>query len=85
MSSPRQERHAPQVLALKAVLLAVWAAVSFGACYFAHSLQFSVGPWPFFYWVAAQGALIVFIAIVAVYAWAMDRLDPEGDGDRPHA
>ncbi|KQT10238.1 DUF4212 domain-containing protein [Ramlibacter sp. Leaf400] len=84
MSSPRQESHKPQVLALKAGLLVVWALVSFAACFFAHELQFSIGPWPFFYWLAAQGALIVFIAIVVVYAWAMDRLDPEEE-DRPHA
>jgi putative solute:sodium symporter small subunit len=27
--------------------------------------------------MAAQGALLVFIAIVGFYAWAMDRLEPE--------
>ena len=74
---PALERHDPRVLALKGVLLAVWAAVSFGVCWFARDLQFSVGGWPFGYWVAAQGALLVFIAIVAGYAWAMDRLAPE--------
>jgi putative solute:sodium symporter small subunit len=76
-SSPAQERHDPRVLVLKAALLAVWAAVSFGACFFARDLQFMVGPWPFGYWVAAQGALLAFILIVAGYAWAMNRLAPE--------
>jgi putative solute:sodium symporter small subunit len=44
--------------------------------------------WPFAYWLAAQGALLAFVAIVAVYAWAMKRLQPEdalGDGESPGA
>jgi putative solute:sodium symporter small subunit len=69
-----------RVLALKAGLLAAWALVSFGACYFARDLQFSVGQWPFSYWFAAQGALVAFIAIVVFYAWAMRRLAPEDEG-----
>ena len=78
MSSPaHHHHHDARVLALKAGLLVVWALVSFVLCWFAPQLQFNVGPWPFFYWMAAQGALLVFIAIVAIYAWAMDRLEPE--------
>ena len=69
----------PRVLALKLGLLAVWAAVSFVPVYFARSLDFPVLGWPFAYWVAAQGALLAFIAIVVVYAWAMKRLQPEDD------
>lgn len=72
-----QEKHDPRVLALKAGLLAVWAAVTFGFCFFARDLQFMVAGWPFGYWMAAQGAVLMFIAIVAVYAVAMKRLAPE--------
>jgi len=66
-----------RVLALKAGLLALWALVSFGSCYFARELQFSLAEWPFSYWFAAQGAVLAFIAIVVFYAWAMRRLAPE--------
>ena len=69
-----------RVLALKAGLLAAWAAVSFGAIFFARDLQFSLAHWPFSYWFAAQGALLAFIAIVVFYAWAMGRLAPEDEG-----
>jgi putative solute:sodium symporter small subunit len=69
----------PRVLALKLGLLAVWAAVGFLPVYFARELQFTVLGWPFGYWFAAQGALIAFILIVVVYAWAMKRLQPEDD------
>jgi putative solute:sodium symporter small subunit len=71
------ERHDPRVLKLKAALLAAWALVSFGVCFFARDLDFAVGPWQFGYWMAAQGALLAFIAIVVAYTWAMSRLAPE--------
>jgi len=70
------EKHDPRVLGLKAALLAVWAVASFGVCYFAHDLQFMLGSWPFGYWMAGQGAVLVFIAILVVYAAAMKRLAP---------
>ena len=60
---------------LKAVLLGVWALASFGATYFARDLEFMVARWPFGYWMAAQGALLVFLAIVVVHAWAMNRYE----------
>jgi len=68
--------HDVRHLRLKAWLLLVWAVVSFGAAYFARDLQFVMaGGWPFGYWVAAQGAVLVFIAIVVVYAWAMNHFE----------
>lgn len=76
------------VLALKLGLLALWAGVSFGSVFFARSLDFPVLGWPFGYWLAAQGALLAFVAIVAVYAWAMQRLQPGdalADGEAPEA
>jgi putative solute:sodium symporter small subunit len=79
-----QEQHDPRVLALKAVLLAIWAAVSFGMCFFARDLQFMVGGWPFGYWVAAQGCVLVFIVIVVAYATLMRRLAPDDSAQRPN-
>ena len=69
-------------LRLIAGLLAVWALVTFGIGYFARELQFSVLGWPFSFWVAGQGALVVYVAIVAYYAWAMNRLDRSMDLDK---
>ena len=68
--------HDVRHLWLKAGLLLLWALVSFGATYFARDLQvLVVGGWPLGYWIAAQGAVLVFIAIVVVYAWAMSRFE----------
>ena len=68
---------ARRVWRLRAALLLVWASVSFGSAWFARELDFTVGAWPLHEWMAAQGAVLVFIAIVAVYAWVMRRVDEE--------
>ena len=68
--------HDVRHLKLKAGLLLLWALVSFGGTYFARDLQLLVfGAWPLGYWIAAQGAVLVFIGIVVVYAWAMNRFE----------
>jgi len=71
------EQHDPRVLALKAVLLTLWAVITFVFCFFARDLRFMMGPWPFGYWMAAQGAVLMFIAIIALYAAIMKRLAPD--------
>jgi putative solute:sodium symporter small subunit len=71
------ERHDPRVLALKAGLLTIWAGVTFVLPFFARELEFAFAGWHFSYWMGAQGAVLVFIAIAAVYAMVMRRLAPE--------
>jgi putative solute:sodium symporter small subunit len=58
---------------LTLILLLVWAAVTFGPIFFAPYLHFSFFGWPFSFWMAAQGALLVYLAVVAVYGWTMNR------------
>ena len=74
--------HAP---GLTAALLAVWLAVSFGIGYFARELQFQVFGAPFSFWVAAQGGLLVYVAIICWHARALDRLDAGRCVDPPAA
>lgn len=70
--------HDVRHLRLKAGLLLLWALASFGAMYFARDLQqLVVAGWPLGYWVGAQGAVLVFIAIVVAYSWAMSRYERE--------
>ncbi len=70
--------HDVRHLWLKAGLLLLWVLVSFVAAYFARDLQFILfGGWPLGYWVAAQGAVLVFIGIVVAYAWTMNRFERE--------
>lgn len=62
---------------ITAALLLVWLAVSFGVTYFARELSGIVLGWPFSFWIAAQGASIVYLLLVCLYARWMARLDAE--------
>jgi putative solute:sodium symporter small subunit len=83
MSEPpadeNQQRHWQRNTRLTTGLLVVWFVVSFVAPYFARELDFNVFGWPFSFWLAAQGALIVYLAIVWFYAHRMERLDRAHD------
>lgn len=73
----RQHHYWRKNLRITGLLLMVWFGVTFGVSYFARDLNFSFFGWPFSFWVAAQGALVVYVLIVAFYAWYMNRLDVE--------
>lgn len=60
-------------------LLVVWFVVTFGIAFFARELSFTVFGWPFSFWVASQGALIVYCGIIWFYAHRMDKLEQEAD------
>ena len=64
--------HDTYHLRLKALLLTVWVVFSFGICYFARDIQELVPDWPVAYWMAAQGAVLMFLLIIVVYCVAMD-------------
>lgn len=60
-----------------AILLAIWATVSFGCgIILADWLnQFKIGKLPAGFWFAQQGSIYIFVVLIFVYAWLMDRLD----------
>jgi len=58
-------------------LLLAWGVVAFVPVFFARELSVEVFGWPLAFWLASQGALLGFCAIVIVYARAMGRLDSE--------
>lgn len=64
-------------LTLHGWLLLSWFVASFGVVFFAHDLQRVVAGWPVSYWFAAQGSMFIFVGIVSVFAWLMNRRDPE--------
>lgn len=66
-----------KTLGITGVLLAIWFFVTFVVAYFARDLQFNFFGWPFSFWVAAQGALIVYVLLIGYYAYYMNRLDRE--------
>ena len=60
---------------LRCVLLVVWGVSSFGLMYFAQTLQRWAGGWPVTFWLAAQGLVLLFVAVVAVYAVLANRAE----------
>ena len=66
-------------LRLMAVLLTVWALVSFGAgILFVEPLnEIEVAGFPLGFWFAQQGSIIIFVILIAVYVTRMDKLDAE--------
>ncbi len=63
--------------------LAIWFIVSYGCgILFVDVLnQFRVAGFPVGFWFAQQGSILVFIALIAYYARAMNRLDRSFDVD----
>jgi putative solute:sodium symporter small subunit len=62
-------------LGVTSVLLAIWFVVTFVVSFYARDLNFHFFGWPFSFWMAAQGAPLVYCLIVWFYAWYMRRLD----------
>lgn len=66
-------------LRLMTVLLVIWALAGFGAgVFFADALNnIEIGGFPLGFWMAQQGSILVFLAIIGIYVWRMDKLDKE--------
>jgi putative solute:sodium symporter small subunit len=64
---------------LQVVLLAVWAVCGYVlSIIFAEPLNdVTVGGFPLAFWIAQNGAIIVFVILIFVYAYTMDRVDHE--------
>ena len=74
--------HDTHHLWLKAVLLSVWVVSSFGVTFYARELQAWIPGGQLGYWMAAQGAVLIFMVLVLVYCGAMDYFERQ---DRLHA
>jgi putative solute:sodium symporter small subunit len=64
-------------LNITAILLGLWFVVTSVVTFFARDLSFNFFGWPFSFWVAAQGSLVVYVAIIWYYAHYMNKLDQE--------
>jgi putative solute:sodium symporter small subunit len=78
MADPHITRaqHWQKTRRMTSLLLILWLLTSFCAAFFARELTgLSVFGWPLSFYLAAQGASLVYLAIIVVYAWRMRRLD----------
>ena len=62
-----------------AILLVIWFVVSYGfGILLADSLNaYRLGGFPLGFWFAQQGSIYVFVALIFVYVYLMNRLDKE--------
>lgn len=64
-------------LKITAVLLAIWFVVTFVFGWFARELNEITFIGPLGFYMGAQGALIIYVAIIWFYAKYMNKLDQE--------
>jgi putative solute:sodium symporter small subunit len=73
-------------LRLTGSLLLIWFLVTFVATFFARELnRLVIFGFPLGFYVAAQGALLIYLALVAWYARCMNRLESELSRHRDHS
>jgi putative solute:sodium symporter small subunit len=66
---------------LRLILLLIWGSVTFGVAFFARDLSFNVLDKPFGFWMAAQGSVLMFLAITWVYALLVNRWEQQTQTD----
>lgn len=62
---------------LQRTLFGIWLLAAFGPSFFAQQLKFDIGGSPFHFWMASQGSVLIFMAIVAIYAVLMNRWEAQ--------
>ncbi len=79
MDDSQRREYWRRNLRLMSVLLVIWALVSFGAgILFVDALNgISFIGFPLGFWFAQQGSIIVFVILIGIYVWRMDKLDAE--------
>lgn len=65
-------------LRLTGALLAIWFVATFVIAFYARELQsITILGFPFPFYMGAQGSLLIYVAIIWYYAYAMRELDRE--------
>ena len=59
------------------LLLIVWFIPTFVVSFFANDLTFDFFGWPFSFWMASQGSLLIYLVLVFIYAKLINKLDSE--------
>ncbi len=76
-----KKKYWAQNLKYLAWLLSIWFIVSFGAgILFADQLNaFKLGGYPLGFWFAQQGSIYIFVILIFVYVYLMNKLDKKFD------
>lgn len=83
MSDDRRRRYWIRNLTYVGILLTIWFVVSYGfGILFVEQLNaIRLGGFKLGFWFAQQGAIYVFVILIFVYVWLMNRLDREYEFD----
>lgn len=73
----RHQEYWKKTLNITAILMAVWFVATFVLGYYARDLNFDFFGWPFSFYMAAQGSLVIYVVIIWFYARYMNNLDHE--------
>ena len=66
---------------LRLILLLIWGSTTFGVAFFARDLSFNVLDKPFGFWMAAQGSVLIFLAITWIYALLVNHWERQTQSD----
>ena len=83
MENKNAQAYWKRNLRILLILLLVWFTVSYGCgILFADTLnQYHIGGFPLGFWFAQQGAIYVFVVLIFIYVYLMNKLDREFDVD----
>ena len=73
----RHQEYWKKTLNITAILMVVWFVATFVLGSYARDLNFDFFGWPFSFYMAAQGSLVVYVVIIWFYARYMNNLDHE--------
>ena len=76
-----QAEFVQRVNRLRLILLLIWGSITFGVAFFARDLSFNVLDKPFGFWMAAQGSVLIFLAITWIYALLVNHWERQTQSD----
>jgi putative solute:sodium symporter small subunit len=77
MNKERQKKYWKQNLKYLAILLSIWFLVSyvFGILFVNQLNSIRIAGFKLGFWFAQQGSIYVFVILIFVYIWLMNKLD----------
>ncbi len=83
MDKVERKKYWRKNLSYLGILLSIWFAVSFlaGIVFVEPLNTIKLGGFPLGFWFAQQGSIYVFVILIFVYVWLMNKLDREFDVD----
>ena len=81
MTPERRQAYWQANLKLLYILLTIWFVVSFGFGIFLKEVLdgIQLGGYKLGFWFAQQGSMYIFLVLIAIYAYRMNKLDQEFD------